>query len=456
MKSVKILSVLILSIFLITNVSAIIVTGGEWTGSNIIQDGQTANFNVYFGSTESSITINIKLYDSSYNLIYSFEHNKIVNDNTFSSTCFVDKNVYQTHGNFNIQIMGSDSHGSNTYILNLKVNPQILQNNPPVITSTPITEIDEGEEYSYQVTAIDADNDLLTFSLIQKPNWLSMSSSGLITGTAPLVSADTNYPITIKVSDQEHFDIQDYILTVKDIPFEDTTPPVITILGDNSINVEVFSDYVDAGATAYDNIDQDLTNSIITINNVDTNLLGIYYVNYTVKDNAGNTETKTRTVNVVDTISPTITLLGENPQIITLGNLYSELGATAKDNYDGDLTNNISINISNIDIYVLGSYEIFYTVLDSSGNEKQVIRIFKVVPKTEPEDSEEDDNDSTYSYQDIDEIKYFEQFKETTPILYPEVSEPEIKTNWLILFLIIGIMALIIVITLLSISKLKY
>ena len=39
----------------------------------------------------------------------------------------------------------------------------------------------------------------------------------------------------------------------------------------------------------------------------------------------------TRTVNVVDTTPPVITLTGENPQIIELGDGYTELGATTDD-----------------------------------------------------------------------------------------------------------------------------
>ena len=45
----------------------------------------------------------------------------------------------------------------------------------------------------------------------------------------------------------------------------------------------------------------------------------------------------TRTVDVVDTTIPVITLIGANPQTIEAGSPYVELGATATDNYDGDI-----------------------------------------------------------------------------------------------------------------------
>ena len=68
----------------------------------------------------------------------------------------------------------------------------------------------------------------------------------------------------------------------------DHEKPVITILGDNPISIEVGSGYVDAGATATDNVDGDLTSRIITISNVNTNIPGVYTVNYMVLDNTGN------------------------------------------------------------------------------------------------------------------------------------------------------------------------
>lgn len=81
---------------------------------------------------------------------------------------------------------------------------------------------------------------------------------------------------------------------------KDTTPPVITILGGNPAEVGQGTIYTDAGATAYDETDGDITSGIITTNNVSTNDTGFYYVKYNITDNAGNAaEEKTRTVHVI-------------------------------------------------------------------------------------------------------------------------------------------------------------
>jgi len=82
---------------------------------------------------------------------------------------------------------------------------------------------------------------------------------------------------------------------------QDSIPPVITILGNNPIMHPVGTTYTDDGATAQDDVDGDVTSSIITTNNVIENVIGVYTVDYQVTDMAGNTAMVSRTVNVIDT-----------------------------------------------------------------------------------------------------------------------------------------------------------
>ncbi len=97
--------------------------------------------------------------------------------------------------------------------------PPTSTNHIPVITSSPVTQVDEGNSYNYDVNAIDSDGDNLTYSLTQAPAWLSMNSNtGMISGTAPEVSSDEYHNISVKVSDGISFDTQNYTLTVKDVP----------------------------------------------------------------------------------------------------------------------------------------------------------------------------------------------------------------------------------------------
>jgi hypothetical protein len=81
---------------------------------------------------------------------------------------------------------------------------------------------------------------------------------------------------------------------------EDKTPPVITILGDNPTIIELGSEYTDEGAEAIDNVDEDLTESIVATGTVNPNVAGTYYITYSVVDAAGNMGAKVRTVIVQD------------------------------------------------------------------------------------------------------------------------------------------------------------
>ncbi len=87
---------------------------------------------------------------------------------------------------------------------------------------------------------------------------------------------------------------------------KDNTPPVITVLGSNPVihciaqmnDTIIYTDYVDAGATAYDQEDGDITDKINTTINVDEKQVGTYTVLYSVEDKAGNSAIATRTVDV--------------------------------------------------------------------------------------------------------------------------------------------------------------
>lgn len=79
----------------------------------------------------------------------------------------------------------------------------------------------------------------------------------------------------------------------------DSTPPVIQLRGEATVNVTIDSTYSDAGATANDAEDGDITSRIVVTNPVDTSALGTYTVTYAVSDTSGNAAVPvTRTVNV--------------------------------------------------------------------------------------------------------------------------------------------------------------
>src|SRR6185369_10176728 len=91
----------------------------------------------------------------------------------------------------------------------------------------------------------------------------------------------------------------------------DTTAPVITINGANPFTNECHVPYVDAGATAFDGCAG--SRPVVTNNAVDANDPGTYTVTYISTDSIGNSTTNIRTVVVVDTTLPILTIVGANP-----------------------------------------------------------------------------------------------------------------------------------------------
>mgnify|MGYP003627079694 CR=1 FL=1 len=170
------------------------------------------------------------------------------------------------------------------------------------------------------------------------------------------------------------------------IVVEDITAPVITLTGNTTETLEVGSTYTDAGATANDDTDGDISNNITEISTVDVNTVGSYTVTYNVSDAAGNPATAVvRTVEIVDTTKPIITLTGNNPQIIEVHSAYTELNATANDNYDGNISGNIIIDATNVNTAIVGSYSVTYNVVDANTNSAiEVIRTVNVVDTTKP------------------------------------------------------------------------
>jgi uncharacterized protein (DUF1800 family) len=158
----------------------------------------------------------------------------------------------------------------------------------------------ENTNKAITLTGEDAEGSTLSYDIVQNP------AHGTLTGIAPNLSylPTINYngedSFSFKVNDGELYSAPATINLSILSSDADITPPVITITGDNPVNVVQNTTYTDAGATASDNNDGDITASIQINNSVDTNSVGTYSVTYDVSDIAGNKATQVRrTVNVI-------------------------------------------------------------------------------------------------------------------------------------------------------------
>lgn len=105
---------------------------------------------------------------------------------------------------------------------------------------------------------------------------------------------------------------------------------------------------------------------------------GVYTIQILGTDPAGNTVSDTSKTISVDTIAPTITLSGTSPVDVTVGNSYTDAGATASDNVDGNITGDI-VTVNPVNTNVIGTYTITYNVSDTAGNAAiQVTRTVKM------------------------------------------------------------------------------
>lgn len=106
----------------------------------------------------------------------------------------------------------------------------------------------------------------------------------------------------------------------------DTTPPVVTLNGASSVTVECHTSYTDAGASATDSCSP--TTSLSSTSDVNVNAPGTYHVVWSATDPSGNTGSATRTVVVVDTIPPTLTLNSYAPSLWPANHSYRTFNVT--------------------------------------------------------------------------------------------------------------------------------
>ena len=293
MKALKLFLIFAFALCLIGSASAFGDVYGEWQdGSQNAQitDGESINFNFDFFSMDAPMTISITLYNSQYDLVHSFAED-------------------------------------------LSVNTPCTSNGKPIAGTA--------------------------------------CYSGQETIDSSIYSESGNYELVMNYNDAERDSAsQTLYLTIS--PISDTNIPVITLLGSNPAVVIRGTAYTDAGANAWDTEDGDLTDNIVVTGSVDTNVIGTYVLTYNVHDSAGNYAAPvTRTVQVVtstiDTVRPVITLLGENPVDVLQGSVYTDAGATATDNVDGIITDNI-ITVNPVNTAIVGVYTITYNVRDNAGN----------------------------------------------------------------------------------------
>ena len=194
---------------------------------------------------------------------------------------------------------------------------------------------------------------------------LQVTGLNLVNTSRP---AGTGFLISYAVSDTSGNKAHSLTRTVTVI---DTIPPVITITGNNFVTVEAATSYTDAGATATDTLDgTDAVTSTNDVNLYPPSTPIDYSVVYNAQDNAGNQATpQTRTVHVIDTTPPVITVFGDLNVTVEAATFYADAGASATDTLDGSdaVTTYNPVNLKPSVTPAL--YIITYSSADKAGNQ---------------------------------------------------------------------------------------
>ncbi len=166
----------------------------------------------------------------------------------------------------------------------------------------------------------------------------------------------------------------------------DTTPPVVTLVGSGSMDIPFGGVYSELGATWTDNRDQTGVLTGATIGSVNTNMVGLQTLTYRYTDMAGNASNSiNRTVTIVDSTPPVVTLVGSGTLTIERASTYTDSGATWTDNAEGSGSLILANASGSVNVNSTGSYLIEYTKTDASGNVSNTVsRIIMVVDTTPP------------------------------------------------------------------------
>lgn len=182
----------------------------------------------------------------------------------------LDHKKYPTTAEWGNQI----ATGSNVYLKSVPVPPNFMDGECGTSSAAYVYESD-GKQYSIKYCTGTKVGDIL-------PGLKILSSSG------NLAYIDGSYVPPVE-------------------PPADSVRPVITLIGSASVTIEAGTTYTDAGATALDNVDGVITNSIVVVNPVNINTPGTYTITYNVKDSANNSATQvTRTVIVQESQVPSV------------------------------------------------------------------------------------------------------------------------------------------------------
>jgi hypothetical protein len=159
-------------------------------------------------------------------------------------------------------------------------------------------------------------------------SWIDGFATEIATGVNPTLTFPVGvHALILEVTDSGGLTDTDSVT----ITVEDTTPPSLTLLGDDPLTLECgIDDYNEPGATVTDICDASPSLEI-DASDVDTETPGTYTVEYTATDASGNQTIVERTVEVVDTTPPVITVNEPTASLWPPNHMYETISLDSLD-----------------------------------------------------------------------------------------------------------------------------
>lgn len=205
--------------------------------------------------------------------------------------------------------------------------------------------------------------------------------------------------------------------------------PILTMLGEETIQLEVNEPYRELGVTATYH-QKDVSQDVVTTGEVNIEKPGTYQIHYQYTYHKDKIKELQRTIKVEDHVAPKIELKGRAEMTLYENEKYEEPGYVVEDNVDENLTKEVKVEKKVVNDK---EYQLIYKVKDKSGNEAQAVRkiCIKEVEKPTKTESTKPSNSSNNGviYITFDDGPSLN----TTPKILDILKEEGVKATFFIL-----------------------
>jgi hypothetical protein len=262
----------------------------------------------------------------------------------------------QQEGTYTVRYRVTNQHGLSN---ELDIQVHVLNDAPVILAEDHRISLQQPYDPLAGITATDTEDGDVTKAIRVVENHVQTDQEGI-------------YSVTYAVMDRNGKE------TEKTIQVEVKNDAPIIHAENQVLLVDATYDPLE-GVTATDVQDGDVTKQIEVIqNDVNTHLAGIYHVTYRVVDAQGQETTKT--IEITVQAPPTPPVLEVPTEFITTIGVKPDWlqDVQATDQEEGDLTSQVLVDDSQVDILSPGDYLVYFSVTDSSGEKVETSAIVHV------------------------------------------------------------------------------